>query len=326
MSDVAALPKKRGKLLDALREYHAPPDPADAIPEAGRKVMLGEFIKMLEHEPGSRTGADIEDVHKMRVAIRQMRSAFRLLAAWYKTRTMKVFDRDLRAIMQVLGRVRDLDVMIHDLDEFKTMLDPQYTIILQEVIDLLDQRREVAREDLIVALDSKPYRRFVKRFAQFLTTPDAGAATPDKNGVTPFQVRHVLPTMIYDKLAHVRAYEVVLDDADEETLHDLRIEFKRLRYAIALFSNVLGAKADDFIDELKVVQDYLGRLNDISVAQARLKVLMDDLEGHQNGVVWLYIDHLEEQKPELLAQMPEVWRRFNTKSVQRKLASAVVTL
>ena len=34
----------------------------DNIAEAGRKILLAEFVKVLQHEEGSRSGADIEAV------------------------------------------------------------------------------------------------------------------------------------------------------------------------------------------------------------------------------------------------------------------------
>jgi CHAD domain-containing protein len=320
-SDIAALHTKR---IARLRDQAIPLDPQDPMPEAGRKVLLRQFIRMLEREAGSRSGQDIEDVHKMRVSIRHMRSAFRLLAGFYRPKRIAAFDADLRRVMRALGRVRDLDVMIHDLTQFHASLEVVEAAILQEVLDVLDQRRDVARARLVETFDSKAYRRFIKRFSKFLTTPEAGAVRP--SGVVPFQVRHVLPPMIYARLADVRAYEPLLDEADEITLHNLRIEFKRLRYTVALFADLLGAQAADYISELKAMQDHLGRLNDISVAQARFRALMEDLEGHQSSVLWLYIDHLEAEKAAMQGHLPDAWRRFASKSVQRRLASAVTAL
>jgi CHAD domain-containing protein len=310
----------------ALKDYVTPVVPTDAMSEAGRKVFLTEFINMLDVEVGSRTGEDIEDVHKMRVAIRRMRSAFRLLDAYYKPKAIQPFLNQLRRLMRALGAVRDLDVLIQNLVAFQTTLDETEAAQMQEVIDALDQRRVVARKNLVRVLDSKNYRRFIKDFTKFLITPGAGAKPVDPSGVVPYQVRHVLARMIYEHLLAVRAYETVLETADSETLHSLRIEFKRLRYTVSLFDGILGSKIEDFIDELKTVQDFLGRLNDINVAHDRLNKLMEDLEGEQITVLWTYINHLDAEKPALLEKMPGIWKHFNSKPVQRKLAAAIIDL
>jgi CHAD domain-containing protein len=313
-------------MLKLLKEHTTTVDAQDTMPEAGRKILTTEFVKMLNVEAGSRTGEDIEDVHKMRVAIRRMRSAFRLLRPYYKSKITQEFGDDLRHIMSALGAVRDLDVLIHDLTQFQGKLDDEGRAVMQTVIEDLDHRRSVAREELNRVLDSKSYRRFQKEFTKFLTNPGAGVRSHDGASVTPYQVRHVLSLLIYKHLAAVRAYETVLENADPGTLHALRIEFKRLRYTISLFADVLGKDANDFTKELVAIQDHLGRINDISVAQERLHSIMDDLEGDQRPVLQAYLDNISAERPDLEAKLPEIWRRFNSKTVQRKLASAIAGL
>ncbi|MBZ0303345.1 MAG: CHAD domain-containing protein [Anaerolineae bacterium] len=314
------------QLLEMVQAQMQPVQPEDAITEAGRKVLQGEFVKILQYDAGARTGEDIENVHKMRVAIRQTRSAFRLLDEYFQPGVLRTYRRDLRKVMRALASVRDLDVMIHDLSSFELPAEDGQANALRDVIDSLDQRRVVARRHLIETLDSKGYRRFLKNYVEFLTTPGAGARSVPEGTVVPFQVRHVLPPLIYQHLAAVRAYEPVLDSADGPTFHALRIEFKRLRYVVSLFSGVLGKDIGGFINELKQIQDVLGRMNDIEVAREALTDLMEDLDGDENAALWLYLGHLEREKPALHDQFPAVWQRFNTKTVQRKLASAVAAL
>jgi len=317
---------KNTDLTAALAERAEPVQADDSIAEAGRKLMLGEFIRMLRKEDGARAGDDIEDVHDMRVAIRRMRSVFRLLGGYYRPKAIQPYRRSLRVVMQALGEVRDLDVMIHDLTAFLPQLDESRVSAIQGVIDSLDQRRVVARANLVRVLDAKTYRRFCHDFAAFLTTPAAGVRSLNGDGPVPYQVRHVVPPMIYERLADVRAYDVVLPTDDAPTLHQLRIAFKGLRYTIALFDNLLGPEISGFIAELKAIQDHLGRLNDIAVAHEQLGALMADLEGDQSAALWLYLEHLDAERPTLLAQFPAVWKRFNSKTVQRKLALAVLNL
>src|SRR5258706_11423347 len=94
----------------------------DNIAEAGRKILLAEFVKMLQHETGSRTGEDIEDVHDMRVATRRMRSLFRLLKPYYKRSAVQADKTELRHLAWTLGAVRDLDVLIDDVRTYHATL------------------------------------------------------------------------------------------------------------------------------------------------------------------------------------------------------------
>ncbi len=309
--------------IDVLQSQQQSVLPEDGMAEAGRKALLSELVKMLQHEAGSRTGEDIEDVHIMRVTIRRMRSLLRLLEAYYKDKEIRSYSQGLSRVAWALGSVRDLDVLIEDLKKFQLTLNADQQASLQEIVDTLDQRRNDARQELNHLLDSKSYRRFVRDFSDFLTrTLEKGKP----KAIVPYQVRHVLPMMIYERLAAVRAYETVIHEADDKTLHALRIEFKRLRYAVSLFEEVMGDSIKDFITELKTMQDQLGRLNDIHVARERLESWLDGLnEGHA-GTVAAYITYLETEEPALRAGLPAAWERFNTRKVQQKLASAILAL
>ena len=67
-------------------------------------------------EAGTRTGEDIEDLHKMRVATRRMRAVWRVFDGAYKPRVQRRYVRELREVATALGMVRDLDVMLEGLD------------------------------------------------------------------------------------------------------------------------------------------------------------------------------------------------------------------
>jgi CHAD domain-containing protein len=296
----------------------------DTMAEAGRKVLLAEFVRMLKHEAGSRTGEDIEDVHDMRVAIRRMRSTFSLLKPYFPAKDVRDYNQELRRIASTLGDVRDLDVLIQDLGEYQASLPKARKNAFAAKIAAFDQTRESARAELVAVLDGKRYRRFLKSFAKFLTTPIEAA--PLDGTVIPIQVRHVLPGLIYERLASVLAYDDVLDmtDEDDTMLHALRIEFKRLRYAVSLFEGVLGSQIGDFISELKIIQDCLGGLQDAVTARARLETFLEDDDAF--GLLSAYVAARESRAAELKEQFPALWERFKTRKVQQKLSNAVLAL
>jgi CHAD domain-containing protein len=313
------------ELIETLQSQIQPVLPEDTMSEAGRKVLLDQFVKMLYYEDGSRSGENIEDVHDMRVATRRIRSALRLLSDYYKPKTVRAYRRPLRTVARALGAVRDLDVLITDVQQFQGTLDESHQEDIQVVIANLEAERTLARQELIRVLDEDEYRRFVEDFSAFLTAPGAGAK--NLNGeVYPVQVRHVLPALLYSYLGAVRAYDRVLEAADATTLHALRIEFKRLRYAVSLFADVLGSSIKDFIKEIKVMQDHLGRMQDIANAQAVLNPMVSELSDGQAETLHLYLDHIEAESQELRQQTGDLWARFNTKAVQKQLAMAVAAL
>jgi CHAD domain-containing protein len=308
--------------------------PDDPMAEAGRKALFFNFERMLLHEPGSRLGEDIEAVHDMRVATRRMRSAFRLFAPFFKATTIKPFRQELRHIAGVLGTVRDLEVFLEKAQRFADSTpDTDLTPLMQAWTKRLDK----ARDALIEELDSKRFARFVNRFYAFLITPGKGAVPlPEPGDAVAYQVRHVAPRLIYEHYERVRAYEPVLEDAPVGTLHALRIDFKRLRYAVEFFEEVLGPEAKSFIKEIKTMQDHLGDLNDAEVAGGVLRDFVDRHNAQHSGTplfmrpdisgVVVYAAATEAERQRLLDTFPAAWAAFTREDVRRDLALAVAVL
>lgn len=315
------------RMMETLNAAQRPVSAGDLMAEAGRKVLVRQFKMMLEHEAGSRTGEDIEDVHDMRVATRRMRSAFHLLKPYFKPRHVHAFKPMLSRIAATLGGVRDLDVLLEDVHSYGEGLSDAERAHLQPLIARLEAERTQARAALCALLDKGKYTRFTKDMAKFLTLPKTEARPKaDATAPAPSTLRHILPALIYSHVGQVRAYDSVLATASEETLHDLRIEFKRLRYAVSLFSEVLGTQIGDYIEELKLIQDHLGRMNDIATARARLSSAIKGLPAETVESVNGYLCALSDEGVHLRKQVDEMWNHFNRKSVQRQLASAIVAL
>jgi len=279
---------------------------------------------MLKHEAGSLSGEDMEDVHQMRVATRRMRSIFSLLDEHYKAKIIKPYTVQLKIIAGNLGAIRDLDVMIDNLQKFRKSRPADDKTAIDTIVQKLDKKRKKARKRFMTMVESKTYRRFVRDFTEFLTHETRGIVSI-KNDLVPNEVRHVAPVILHQHLANVRAYDSYIEEAPVELLHQLRIEFKRLRYAVMFFEDVLGKSIEDFIVELKNMQDHLGRLNDIVVAQAVLSALKK-LDEAEEAVINAYLAQLEAEANRTVANYNSIWQKFNGRTVQRKLTDSMLIL
>lgn len=308
--------------------------PDDPMAEAARKALLFHFERMLLHEPGTREGQDIEAVHDMRVATRRMRSALRLFKPFFEPGTLRPFRRHLRRIALALGEVRDLDVFLEKAFRF---LSEHPDIDLSPLIATWEAQRQQARCALIDRMDSKSFGRFVTDFHIFLTTPGMGAIPlPGPGDATAYQVRHIAPRVIYEHYEQVRAYDTVLDGASLLTLHALRIAFKRLRYTVEFFEEVLGPEVKLVIKDIKVMQDHLGDLNDTRVVGEMLRQFVDRHNADYSGVpvflrpdisgVLHYARAREAEQQHLLDTFPEAWANFNRDELRRAIALAVAAL
>jgi CHAD domain-containing protein len=319
-------------------------EPGDPMSEAGRKTFRFHYRRMLYNEPGTRLGEDIEALHDMRVATRRMRAAFRTFGDHYKPKAVAPYLKGLRRTGRALGRVRDLDVFREKVQLYQGTLPESQQDSLDSLLAALEARREAARERMITYLDDTKYARFRERFGEFVETEGMGSRPVALDGgePRPYRVRHVAPVVIYERLAVVRAYDewVNIPDPPLERLHALRIACKRLRYTLEFFGEVLGPEAKTAIDEVVVMQDHLGALQDTVVASS---ILGDFLQwgtwGHDADRpppdqetqvsapgVEAYLAAQQAEMKHLLDTFPEAWQRLKGAEFSRMLAQAVFVL
>ncbi|MEA3340429.1 MAG: CHAD domain-containing protein [Chloroflexota bacterium] len=318
----------------------------DSMTEAARKTFYFHFQRMLYHEPGTRRGKDIEELHDMRVATRRMRAAFRVFGAHLDMKQLKPIVKDLRRTGRALGAVRDLDVFWEKTERYLDALPPEQHGDLSPLREVWEAEREQARERMLAHLDSERYAQFKKRFEEFLEHPDA-AALPvfsKKGEPLPNQLRHVAPVIVYQRMASVQAYDewVSGPDVPLERLHRLRIAAKRLRYTLEFFREVLGPEAKGLIKEMKNLQDHLGDLQDAVVASNLLRDFLTwGTWGHaQDGKkmpalpsepiiapgVAAYLAARQSEIQCLLDTFPQVWAYFQSHDFNRLVALTVALL
>jgi CHAD domain-containing protein len=312
--------------------------PLDQIAEAGRKVLLFHFAEMLSHEEGTRRGENSEELHDMRVATRRMRAAFDIFNHAYEEKAIRPYLKGLKATGRALGRVRDMDVFIEKAVVYQQSLPAELQPGLEPLLKTWNQERDQDRVQMLGHLDSHRYQVFKNNFNKFLQTPGAGTRMDtDQNHPDGRQlVRDFAPVLIYNRLASVRAFEAILSNASLAQLHALRIEFKKLRYAIEFFQEVLGKQAKEVITALKAVQDHLGDLNDARVATQMIGQFMEAWEARQAQlplaerespepiVAFLAAKHAERFR--LMVTFPETWAKFNRPEIRQNLALAIAEL
>src|SRR5262249_28461728 len=86
---------------------------------AGRAPTAGSVTRLLSHDPGVRLGDDPEDVHQARVATRRMRSDLRTLRDFVNPESGAALRAELAWLADVLGAVRDPDVLV---DRLRTQI------------------------------------------------------------------------------------------------------------------------------------------------------------------------------------------------------------
>lgn len=303
--------------------------PDDLLAEAGRKVLRFHFARMLAREAGTRSGKDIEDLHSMRVATRRMRAAWRVFGdAFRPARTRRLRAR-LRVLAGRLGAVRDLDVLIEAAAAHQATLVAREAAAFEPLVASWRTEREVARTVLLRELDSVGYLRLVEDYHVFVATEGAGAVAP-ASPVSPHRVRDTAASRIWLAYEQVRAYEPVLRWAEIETLHQLRIAAKWLRYTMEFFREPLGPEGDTAIARVVALQDHLGWLHDADVAIALSRRFLVEngtsLSREQSRAIGGYLALQERELARLRRNMGGPWRGVSGPTFRRLLGRAVAAL
>ena len=228
----------------------------DHVAEAGRKVMKFHLARMLAREAGTREGSDPEELHAMRVATRRQRAAWRVFGASFRPRRTKRYRNGLREIAARLGAVRDLDVLLDAADAYRADLPVSEQRALEPLLADWREHRDDARVLLIRELDSDGYRRWVDDYRDFVRTE--GVLVLPVGPTQPHHVRDTAASRIWAAYEQMRGYEPVLRWADVETLHELRIAGKWLRYTLEFVREALGDDAAPLIARVTALQDHLG--------------------------------------------------------------------
>jgi len=265
-----------------------------------------------------------------------MRAAFEVFAPAFEPGALKVYLKGLRATGRALGRVRDLDVFMEKAAYYLETLEPDHQDDLNLLLDSWGEQRTAARSQMLKHLDSPEYKDFKDKFNIFLNTPGAGVHNQVTDQPSPTLVCELAPVLIYTRFSWVRSYDTFLAEATIEQLHALRIEFKKFRYTVEYFREVLGKTAQDVIADIKKVQDHLGDLNDAQVATQILREFIDEWESrletlpiHERPNLEPLIQYLaarHAERRQLMLSFPKTWKYLNRSGFRRNLAQAVAVL
>jgi CHAD domain-containing protein len=300
----------------------------DHVAEAARKVMRFHLARMLAREAGVRTGHDLEDVHGMRVATRRQRAAWRVFGSAFRGGRTKRYRNGLREIAGRLGAVRDLDVLIEAADRYRSDLPGPEQRALEPLLADWRTRRDDARVLLVRELDSDGYRRWVDDYRDFVRTE--GAAVRPVGPVEPHRIRDTTASRVWAAYEHVRGYEAVLRWADVETLHELRIAGKWLRYTLEFVREALGDDAGPLIARVTALQDHLGLMNDADVAASMARTFLVDHAGDlsqlENAAIGRYLVGREREVARLRRGVGPAWRGVAGIGFRRTLGRVVARI
>ncbi|HUO22044.1 MAG TPA: CHAD domain-containing protein [Caulobacteraceae bacterium] len=208
-------------------------------------------------------------VHQTRVAIRRLRTAFKLFAPAVRDGEFGRIEDELKWLAGELDQARDLDVMI--VETFAPAADRfQDQGGMTELGERLQRTRAQAYERALKAVQGRRFLALTLDLAAWLD----GGAWRDPDGPH-YAERAGAPVRAFareglDRLRRrIKRGGKDLHRLSPDQRHKLRISVKRLRYAQEFFGALFGedARRRAFLATLKDLQEVLGQLNDLEVAR-----------------------------------------------------------
>lgn len=315
----------RKQRLEAFPDHlFLPPplfSPDDTMAEAGRCLLLEMLNKMERYWPAAALHADPTAVHEVRKTIRQTFTIYRQFAPYFVQGTLADFRRRWKRVMRRLGQARDLTIFQANLNHYLAQSDltPKERATLRQWQGKVEKELAAANRTLIHDLNQDKVHHLRDRYRQFLEAP-GDALIP--SAADQFRVRFEAPQLILQKWHAVRRDKPFVTGGTLAELHQLRIDFKELRYTIRFFEPLLGLRLIHCLGVLERIQDHLGWLNDSRVA---LELLARPDQSEQAETA-LYQAVLQDQAESLRLAFPALWEQFDSLAWRQNLHLALARL
>ena len=249
--------------------------PADlTVPPPGREPSAADVVRraialsvsrLLLNDAAVRLGSDPEGVHQARVATRRLRSDLRTFGPLLDAAWVTGLREELHNIADLLGAVRDTDVLLLRLRAASATLPGDESLAAEAVIRDLVTTREEARIRLLQYMRGETYRRLLDDLVAAAAWPQT---TPEASG----EAAALLPPLArgpWRKLRR-RVQQLAADPSDAE-LHEIRILAKRARYASEAVIAVSRPAVAAFAEAVAALQGVLGDHHDAVVAEGWLR-------------------------------------------------------
>ncbi|GAA1808481.1 CYTH and CHAD domain-containing protein [Planosporangium flavigriseum] len=303
---------------------------ADRYPDgrrrSGNDQVLNAYLgkqrdAIVSNDPGVRRG-DPDAVHAMRVATRRLRGTLRTFRPLLDADRAEPLREELKWLGQVLGEVRDGDVMAVRLDRAVRAEPVELVVgpVVAHIHGRLASRTAEARVRLIEALDSP-------RYAALLNALDDVVAAEPRVPATGKRLRRFARKALrraderLDRAVGGGRNDAAGDGRNDAHLHDARKAYKRARYAAEAIAPLAGKPARRLTKRLTALQDVLGAHQDTITTGELLREY--GMRAHLDGAnAFTYgLLHARQHDADLrrLERLCEVRRRAGEPKVRRWL-------
>ncbi len=337
--------------------------------KAALAILSARLDEMIDLQSAALDFTNIEGVHDMRVASRRLRSAMSDFEILFDDDDFHELERSVKLTARKLGAVRDEDVAIDALEKIAANAEPEIAVGIKQFIETRTVHRDAARLELTHAVTNEKLADLRDAFGQVLasySSPLEIKSAPDESVVA--KADHANAATKGDAVGHDEGDKDETRNDDEfrqvgrevikrrwrklikhaaslyrplepEPLHRLRIEAKRLRYALELFDACFDGNLNELTKEVAIMQSALGELHDLDVwvvtfgdvllqaddgkkAKKKFRIAAPPDAAHkQTAALWL-LDYCTKQRPKHYRVALEQWQQWQTDDFAARLTEA----
>jgi triphosphatase len=293
----------------------APDTAAATTAEEAFLIAAGHLVEVVRQQSARiRPDAPPEPVHQTRVALRRLRSVFRVFRGTTDCPVLRSIDARLREVLAVLGPARDWDVFLGGIVCEIEAAFPEEKRIAGLRRAAASQRRD-AYAGVAAMLAGPAWRALlVDAIGLLLARPWRDGAEPPQLAMLEAPVAAFGRSVMDRRWHRLRRAGRDFTELSAEALHELRLDGKRLRYAAEVFAPVFGIKdGKRFLRRVADLQEGLGLANDAAVARGLAARLAKPGDGGRAWAVGVVEGWSEARVAANRGDAHEAWQRLHGK-------------
>lgn len=290
--------------------------------EATRLILRRLLEMMRANEAGLKADIDSEFLHDYRIAVRRTRSALSQIRKVLPKARTDNFKQEFRTLGRLTNDLRDLDVYLLAEADYRAVLPTNMQEDITPLFDELRSRRFQALANVVAGLESEAYIRLIKQWNKFLHEP-AGKNDAEKATIPIIDLARKELTRQYRTI--VKDGNTILKHTEDELLHALRIECKKLRYLLEFFSSLFPPKEISRVNkQLKGLQNNLGTFTDSTLQREYLLAVagtldIDESLARQALVATGYlVETTDRKREEAKSQFAATFKEFASPGHQKE--------
>lgn len=259
-----------------------------AVPVKARRIRLDRSMSVADgflalaaagrdhiraNEAAVLVGADPEGLHQFRVGVRRLRALLRLFRGTLSVEPYEHLRAELRWLHKELGPARDWDVFLAEvLPPLREQRPDDES--LSALVSIGQKARRHAHERALAAIESARYTSLILRLNLWLMNGTLLADHSGHSGPAEAPFLDLAGEALAGRFKRLRRAMKAAKDGDLPALHNVRLEAKKMRYAVDFFSSLYKPKhVKPALERLALVQDALGSLNDARTGDRLLEEL-----------------------------------------------------